>query len=141
MERVLDRVRQRRGAALPVPALAGMAVYGAAATSFAPFTTPQAAATGVAMAVVVALALARGWHRPGPPDDGPRLGRRAWPGLVVWAGLLGVATAVQLYHFEHWPRDVYPTLSSLAGQVFDAHPVRAAAYTLWLWLGWYVLDR
>lgn len=128
-----------------LPALAVFTIfgYGAVATLFPPYEWPIRVATALPCIALFGLAVRRGWHRPqaqvmgGSESQGP-----PWRiGLAVWVVLIGAAVAFQLFNFFAWPRTVYPTLSSLASQIFHLHPVRAAAFGLWLWLGWYLLDR
>lgn len=120
--------------------VAGGLAYSAFAMLFPPFTLQQYVVTGIPCVVVVGLAVRRGWLRPGwvaPPARVPGPTSIA----VLWVVLLGLVTAVQLFHFFDWPRDVYPTLSSLASRVFDIYPVRVAAFAAWAWFGWYLVDR
>jgi pimeloyl-ACP methyl ester carboxylesterase len=142
MAAALSIVRQGRRAHLPPAVALVLVAYGSVAALLGPFTAPQSVATAIAIAIAVGLAVARGWLRPGYRGE-PTVRGGDWPmaSLGVWAALLGLLTFVQMYHFNRWPRDVYPTISSLAAQIFPLYPVRALAYAGWLWLGWYVLDR
>ncbi|MEW6155572.1 MAG: hypothetical protein AB1673_16540 [Actinomycetota bacterium] len=116
------------------------AVYGAVAMLFAPFTLAQHVATAVPCVAMLTAAVLRGWHRPGAkPGPGPDVRHRA--GVAVWLVLITLAVTVQLLNYFEWPRDVYPTLSSLASQVFSIYPVRVVAFWAWLGLGWYILER
>ncbi len=121
-------------------ALAVAVLYGAMAMLFPPFTWLQRVATGLPCLAAVAVAVRRGWHRPGS-KTATGTEQRGVLGLAVWLLLIGVAVAVQLFNYSDWPRTVYPTLSSLANQVFWLYPVRLAAFVLWLRLGWYVINR
>jgi hypothetical protein len=116
------------------------AAYGAVAMLFAPFTFPQQVATAIPCLAMLGVALRRGWHRPGA-KPGPEPDVRHGLGLAVWLVLIALAAAVQLFNYFDWPREVYPTLSSLASQVFWIYPVRLVAFWGWLGLGWYLLDR
>jgi hypothetical protein len=53
-------------------------------------------------------------------------------GLKFWAVLAGALAVWQLAAFVQRPRQEHPTLSSLANALFESHPVRAAAFVLWL---------
>jgi hypothetical protein len=116
-------------------------VYSAVAMLVPPFTAQQYVVTGIPCAVIVAAAVRRGWLRPGPVHPSPARVPGPAPVLALWVALLGLALAVQLFHFFDAPRDVYPTLSSLASLVFDIYPVRVVAFAAWLGLGWYLLER
>jgi hypothetical protein len=137
----LGAIRERRNGTLPVAAVAVLLAYGAFATLFEPWGRPISIITAVAIVALACVALIRGWHLPGRRLDPPERVPRSIPALLVWAVLLAALTFVQLFNFWDWPRDVYPTLSSLAGRVFSVYPVRALAYGMWLWLGWYLVDR
>jgi ribose/xylose/arabinose/galactoside ABC-type transport system permease subunit len=135
-----DGLQHQSPARLPRTWIAVGVAYSASAMQFAPFTVQQYVATGLPVLAVVVIAVRRGWLRPGwaaPAAPVPR------PPLVaaLWLMLILVALAVQLFNFYDWPRTVYPTLSSLASQIFDIYPVRVIAFALWLRLGWYFLDR
>lgn len=128
----------------PAPArnfwlLAGLA-YSAAAMLVPPFTAQQYVVTGIPCAIVVAIAVRRGWLRPGWKAPSAAVPGPMWV-MLLWTTLVGLAVAVQLFNYFDWPRDLYPTLSSLAGKVFGVYPIRVAAFALWLRLGWYLLDR
>jgi hypothetical protein len=111
------------------PAWAGalFALGGAAAwwvTGLRPFTDPPlliVPASGVAAMVAGSRLLA-------PRGSGAIPGGR----LRVWAVLVGALAAWQLAAFVQRPRQEHPTLSSLANTLFESHPVRAAAFMLWL---------
>lgn len=133
----------RRGR-LPVVAVAAIVAYGAVVSLLDPFTRPIQVATGLPCVGLVVLAVTRGWHRRGRRAGTPvrRRGHPLWaPALVVWLVLVGLAVAVQLLNYVEGPRELYPTLSSLASRVFGIRPARAAGFALWLWFGWYLLDR
>ena len=52
--------------------------------------------------------------------------------------LVALGALWQLAAYLQHPREVHPTLSSLANALLDSHPARAAAFVLWiiasLWL-------
>jgi hypothetical protein len=139
-------LRERRWAP-PAALLVAIVAYAAVATRFDPFTWPMRVAVGVASFAVVALAVQRGWlANPVRWDwvrselpDAPRSHLLA--GLAVWVVLLAVLTVFQLAVFTSNPRHTYPTLSSLANATFQADLVRIAAFSAWLWVGWYLVKR
>ncbi len=139
-----DRSEFERNAGRASPTTVGVAaavlVYGAVAASLDPFTRPSEVAIGAGTVAVVIVALRTGWQRPSavgpvPPRHGEHWGRA----VVVWVVLIGAIGLFQMAQFQSNPRDVYPTLSSLASIAFGAWPVRAAAIAGWLALGLYIV--
>jgi len=120
-------------------------IYAAIATNFKPNTRAMLITIAIPGAVVLTIAVARGWLRPALATDragAPRGSNRADAvGLAIWLVLIAVAVGFQLAMFMSNPRSVYPTLSSLLAGVFDTRALRAGAFALWLWLAWYLLDR
>ena len=102
-----------------------------------PFTMPVEVLIGAVSAAVAGLAVWAGWLHRGPIGEPvARPHGRSWvAGLAVWAGLITVIGLFQLAQFQSNPRDVYPTLSSLASIAFAHWPVRAVAVAAWLALG------
>jgi multidrug transporter EmrE-like cation transporter len=131
----------------PAAVAAAMVAYAAVATLYEPFSWPMRVAVALPAAAVVALAVRRGWLggvlRVGWARSAvPRSpGMAVWVGLGVWVLLLAALTVFQLAVFTSNPREVYPTLSSLANATFDDWWVRIAAFATWLWVGWYVVER
>ncbi|MEW2382641.1 hypothetical protein AB0873_11230 [Micromonospora sp. NPDC047707] len=115
--------------------------YGVFASLFTPFTRPAQVATAIPCLAIVGLAVRRSWHRRRMHADAPGDGPTWQAGLAMWLFLLTAAVLFLLLNYFAWPRTVYPTLSWLAGQVFAIPGMRAAAFGLWLWFGWYLVDR
>jgi hypothetical protein len=136
----VDSLRRHRRGGLPWPAAAALITYAAFAAALQPFSHPQRVVTALAIALVVGVAVVRGWAG-GELAASCEARTGPIPSFAVWAGLLALSGLVQLHHYLNWPRDVYPTLSSLAGEAFAFYPARALGYGLWLWLAWYLLDR
>jgi hypothetical protein len=137
-EIVTDRKRVTPTLAMGVAAV--VIAYGIVAAQLEPFSRPSEIANALAIAAIVALAIATGWHRKGPvgplpPAHGPQRNR----GLAVWVVLIVAIGLFQLAQFQSNPRNVYPTLSSLASIAFGEWPVRAAAIAGWLALGIYIV--
>jgi hypothetical protein len=127
---------------LPPLVILGGVAYSMFATLFGPFSWPQRFTTGIPCAIALIWAVQRGWLRPRwKPSEPVEPEQRHVPAILVWLVLLVVAVGVQLFNYFDWPRTVYPTLSSLANQVFWIYPVRVASFAFWLWLGWYFIDR
>jgi hypothetical protein len=121
-------------------------IYAAIATNFRPHTPAMLITIAIPGAVVLTVAVARGWLRPArlatePAGEPHRSNRADAVGLAIWLVLIAVAVGFQLSMFASNPRSVYPTLSSLLAGVFDTRALRAGAFALWLWLAWYLLDR
>ena len=121
-------------------------LYAAIATNFKPNTRAMLITIAIPGAVVLAVAVARGWLRPArlaaePAGASRRSSRADALGLAIWLVLIAVAVGFQLAMFVSNPRSVYPTLSSLVAGVFDTRAFRAGAFALWLWLAWYLLNR
>jgi hypothetical protein len=132
----------RRFTSVPSGSVAiSFVVYAAVATSFAPWTWPMRVATAIPIAAVLALALGRGRHRRQPAPVRPVDRRTQAVAFTGWLVLIAIAVSFQLALYRSQPRDTYPTLSSLAAEVFTVQPLRAAAFALWLWLAWYFLER
>jgi hypothetical protein len=92
----------------------------------------------IVCAVVAVDAVRHGWLHAWDSPRVPRGGTRMAP-YAVWLVLIAVVAAVQVAMFTSAPRATYPTLSSLADVAFGAWPVRAAAFALWSWGGWYLV--
>lgn len=115
-------------------------VYGAVAASLDPFTRPSEVAIGAGIVAVTVVAVGAGWHRVREIGPVPRIHGSAWGrGLAIWAVLIVAIGLFQMAQFQSNPRDVYPTLSSLASIAFGSWPVRAAAIAGWLALGLYIV--
>jgi hypothetical protein len=131
----------------PAALAAAMVAYAGVATLYEPFSWPMRVAVALPALAAAALAVRRGWLR-GVLRLGwarsilPRSpGTAVWIGLGVWVLLLAALTVFQLAVFTSNPREVYPTLSSLANATFGDWWVRIAAFATWLWVGWYVVER
>jgi hypothetical protein len=137
----------QRPASLPDPRLIVVfVIYAAIATNFKPHTPAMLIMIAIPGAVVLAVAGARGWLRPGrlatePTGARHRSNRADAVGLAIWIVLIAVAFGFQLAMFVSNPRSEYPTLSSLVAGVFDTRALRAGAFALWLWFAWYLFDR
>jgi hypothetical protein len=134
----------------PAILLCGLGLlYALAAATVDPWTALAYATVAVPVVAVLALAVHDGWLRPrAAVDDGGAdpaelgtTGRHARAGLVVWAVLLFVIVYWQLMVFTSNPRDVYPTYSSILNELLAPYPARVAGWSVWLWLGWYVVRR
>ena len=120
--------------------VAVVVIYSAIAALVEPFTRPSEVIIGLGIVAVVAVAVAAGWHRRGANGPvPPLLGSRWKQGLAVWVVLIAAIGLFQMAQFQSNPRDVYPTLSSLASIAFGAWPVRALAIAAWMALGLYII--
>ena len=120
--------------------------YAAVATNFEPNTRAMLITIAIPAAVLLTVAVARGRLRSArlatePSVPSSRSNRADAVGLAIWLVLLALAVGFQLLMFMSNPRSVYPTLSSLLAGVFDTRALRAGGFALWLWFGWYLLDR
>ena len=137
------RVEGRRtvgaGARDPGPAVhlvvaVGLVAYAWWAVGLAPFSAQATAA--VVLAGVAAMAVGeRERRRRRPPTDGDV------SGIAPWAGLAAVAGAWQLAAYLQHPRADRPTVSSLANELLDSHPARAAAFLVWIAAAWWLARR
>lgn len=142
-ERPTARAQATNGAS-PGLAVAGTIVVGfaLAAVQLEPFTRPIEVAIAVAIVAMVGLAIHAGWLRRGPAGEPPApTGRAWWVAIAIWLVLIGAISLFQLAIFQSNPRDVYPTLSSMASQAFAAWPVRAGAIAAWLALGGLLIGK
>lgn len=120
--------------------VAAVVAYSVAAALMEPFTRPSEVIIALGILAMVAVAVRAGWHRRGPVGEPPEAhGRHWWRALAVWAVLIAVIGLFQMAQFQSNPRDVYPTLSSLASIAFGSWPVRAAAIAAWVGLGFYII--
>lgn len=123
---VSARARDRGRAAYAAAAL-GVAAYAWWAVGLAPFSVAATVAVVLAGAASMAVG-ARERRRRGRPSPCPV----DKAGVARWAALAAVAGAWQLAAFLQQPRHDHPTASSIANQVLDSHPARAAAVILWI---------
>jgi hypothetical protein len=107
------------------PAVAVVAAAGYAwwATGLRPFTWPSLVAVGAAGVVAFAVGSRR------RDASGPCT--RAVSGAWIWGVPLVLLAAWELAAYLQQPRADHPTLSSLADQALDGHPVRALAFLAW----------
>ena len=61
--------------------------------------------------------------------------------MTALAALLGALLGWELLACSLSPRSDHPTLSSLADAALRPRPVEAAAFLVWLWLGWALARR
>lgn len=97
------------------------------------FTTTALLAVGVPALVVAAVASLSRRRRP-PRRWAPD----AWCG---WAVVLVALAGWELVAYALSPRSMYPTLSSLADSALRPRAVEAAAFMVWLGLGWNLARR
>jgi hypothetical protein len=122
------------GHALHLAVAVGLVAYAWWAVGLAPFSAQATAA--VVVAGVAAMAVGRSQRRPRrSPGDGDV------SGLGRWAGLAAVAAAWQLAAYLQHPRADHPTVSSLANELLDSHPARAAAFLVWIAAAWWLARR
>lgn len=119
----------------------GAVSYATVATSFDPYTWPNRVATGVPVAIAVVVVIRRGWlwRHLSVSIAPPR--RALVVGTAVWVAVISLAVGLQLLMYFGSPRDLYPTLSSFAEEVFSIHALRAASFAAWLGLGWLLVAR
>jgi hypothetical protein len=111
--------------ALRLVAAVCLAAYAWWAVALAPFSARATAA--VVLAGVAAMAVgARARRRMPPPTSGDVTG------LAPWATLAAAAGVWQLAAYLQHPRVDHPTVSSLANELLDSHPARAAAFLAWM---------
>jgi hypothetical protein len=122
-----------------VPVLAVLIAYGWWATGLRPFTAPALVVTLATGGVVLAVGARTGRRRSGVAEKPST--SAATEGLAVW-GILALALAAwEVSAFVQLPRSAHPTLSSLANLAFESHPVRAAAFVLWMVAGYGMARR
>jgi hypothetical protein len=122
-----------------VAVLAALPAYGWWATGLRPFTTPALAVTLATGALVLAAGARAGWGRQRPAGEPNRATPTA--GIWVWAVLVLALAGWEMAAFLQLPRSEHPTLSSLANLAFESHPVRAAAFALWMAAGYGMARR
>jgi hypothetical protein len=112
----------------------GLVAYTWWAVGLAPFSAQATAA--VVLAGVAAMAVGQRQRRPRrSPADGD-VSR-----IAPWAVLAAVAGAWQLAAYLQHPRADHPTVSSLANELLDSHPARAAAFLVWIAAAWWLARR
>ncbi|HEX2179857.1 MAG TPA: hypothetical protein VHL54_10145, partial [Actinomycetota bacterium] len=120
-------------------ALAVLVIYGWWATGLRPFTAPALVVTLATGGVVLAVGARTGRRRPGGTEKpSPPV---AAAGLAVWGVLVLALAAWEVAAFVQLPRSAHPTLSALANLAFESHPVRAAAFVLWIAAGYGMARR
>jgi hypothetical protein len=113
-----------RGRAVRLVLAGGLATYAWWAVGLAPFSAQATAA--VVLAGVAAMAVGGRERRRRSLTEGNV------SGIVPWAALAVVAGAWQLAAYLQHPRADHPTVSSLANELLDSHPARAAAFLVWI---------
>lgn len=128
--------RRRLGA---VAGLAVLIAHGWWATGLRPFTAPALVVTLATGGVVLAVGARTGRRRSGVAGNSSPPAAAA--GLAVWGVLVLALAAWEVAAFVQLPRSAHPTLSSLANLAFESHPVRAAAFVLWMVAGYGMARR
>ncbi len=125
-------------------ALVVAAVFSGVASGARPFTVPADVAVSLPSALFVGVLVAERLR----PDAGPwrRIDRARPAGVrgsaVPWLVAIAVLVGVELASYFHGgPRADYPTLSSGADALFRYRAVKAAAWFVWLTVGWYLARR
>lgn len=101
-----------------------LATYAWWAVGLGPFSTRATAAVVLAGAAAMAIGGRERRRKPLTVGD--------VSGIAPWAGLAAVAGAWQLAAYLQHPRADHPTVSSLANELLDSHPARAAAFLVWI---------
>jgi hypothetical protein len=122
------------GRALLLAVAVGLVAYAWWAVGLAPFSARATAA--VVLAGVAAMAVGRLRRRPRRSSSDVDVS-----GIARWAGLAAVAGAWQLAAYLQHPRADHPTVSSLANELLDSHPARAAAFLVWIAAAWWLARR
>jgi hypothetical protein len=122
------------GRALHVAVAVGLVAYAWWAVRLAPFSVRATAAIVLAGAAAMAVGRRRRLPRRSQADA-------AVSGVAPWAGLAAVAGAWQLAAYLQHPRADHPTVSSLANELLDSHPARAAALLVWIAAAWWLARR
>jgi hypothetical protein len=122
------------GRALHVAAAVGLIAYAWWAVGLAPFSAEATAAVVLAGVAAMAAGRRRRRARRSPADVDVS-------GIAPWAGLAAVAGAWQLAAYLQHPRVDHPTVSSLANELFDSHPGRAAGFLVWIAAAWWLARR
>jgi hypothetical protein len=142
-----------------VVVVAVAAAYAGWASGTVPFTTASNVAVSLPSALLAGGLVARvvgGVSSPlaVPKRPGARSGRlqrraiadgrhqESVDSAAPWVVLITVVVAVELASYFHGgSRSAYPTLSSLATDLFRHRPVKAAAFFAWLVGAWYLVAR
>lgn len=120
--------------------LFGLGAYALVAGSFARDSWP--ASVAVLVPAISGIVLA--WERPteggrDEPRSGP-CGARAWAGVFIALGLWELTNLLLQPSLTEGSYD-HPTLSVLMDPVLASHAGRSVFLALWLWLGWFLLER
>ena len=123
--------------------LAGLAGLVVAASFTRPFTWAADLLTAAVIVAAAALAVTLALGKAGTPGGvarraGTRAPGRGWR-LLAPVGATVAAVGWELYCYTGRPRSAYPTFSSLLDAVDSSRPGRAAAFALWLALGWFLV--
>lgn len=123
--------------------LAAAAAYSGLASGATPFTVPADIAVSVPSALFAGVLVMERLRPGGGPwrriaVERPARGGSAVPWLLVVAVLIGVELAS---YFHGGPRTDYPTVSSGMNALFRYRAAKAAAWWLWLAVGWHLARR
>jgi hypothetical protein len=122
------------GRALRLAVALGVVAYAWWAVGLAPFSARATAA--VVLAGAAAMAVGRWQRRPRRSPADVDVSR-----IAPWAGLAAAAGAWQLAAYVQHPRADHPTVSSLANELLDSHPARAAGFLVWIAAAWWLARR
>jgi hypothetical protein len=111
--------------AVRVVVAGGLVGYAWWAVGLAPFSAGATAAVVAAGVAAMAVGGRGRWQRASPVAGDVS-------GIVPWGALAALASAWQLAAYLQHPRADHPTISSLANELLDSHPARAAGFLVWI---------
>jgi hypothetical protein len=122
------------GRAFHLAVVVGLGAYAWWAVGLAPFSAQATAAVVLAGVAAMAVGQRQRRSRRSTADDDVS-------GIAPWVGLAAVAGAWQLAAYLQHPRADHPTVSSLANELLDSHPARAAGFLVWIAAAWWLARR
>ena len=112
----------------------GLVAYAWWVVGLAPFSGQATAAVVLAGVAAIAVGQRQRRSRRSTADEDVS-------GIAPWVGLAAVAAAWQLASYLQHPRAEHPTVSSLANELLDSHPARAAGFLVWIAAAWWLARR
>ncbi|MGD0683849.1 MAG: hypothetical protein ABSA03_01915 [Streptosporangiaceae bacterium] len=113
----------------------GLAVYSWMAASTAPFTRSALVSVLLPGAVLAAIAIWRPPARICPPDE------LDVAGFSYWAISLAALFEWEASAFRDDSHTWHPSLTDLINPLITPHPLKSAAFLLWLLAGWALVRR
>lgn len=127
--------------------VAAVAAYSAWGSGTRPFTDPADVAVAIPSAIfALGVVLRLRWPETGPwrrlPPDRPASRAGGLGGMAPWLAVVSIFVASELTsYFAGGSRAIHPTVSSGLDSLFHYQAAKAAAFFVWILVGWYFVRR